>query len=53
MIVYDALFLVLAEASETVVITAESRLLKALEGTAHARLAHALADVDSLVSDEC
>lgn len=50
-IIYDALFLALAEDSETVVITADSRLLKALEGTAHARLAHPLANVGSLVPD--
>lgn len=49
-IVYDALFLALAEDSETVVITADGRLLKALEGTTHARLAHPLAYVDSLAS---
>ncbi len=50
-IVYDALFLALAKDSETVVITADGRLLKALEGTAHARLAHPLTDVGSLVPD--
>ena len=50
-IIYDALFLALAEDSETVVITADGRLLKALEGTAHARLAHPLADAGSLVPD--
>lgn len=51
MIIYDSLFLALAENSETIVITADSRLLKALEGTARARLAHPLADVGSLVPD--
>ena len=48
-IVYDALFLALAEDFQTVVITADGRLLKALEGTAQARLAHLLSDVDSLI----
>lgn len=50
-IIYDSLFLALAENSETIVITADSRLLKALEGTAHVRLAHPLAAVGSLVPD--
>lgn len=50
-IVYDALFLALAEDSETVVVTADGKLLKALEGTAYARLTHPLADVGSLVPD--
>ncbi len=50
-IIYDALFLALAENSGTVVITADNRLLKTLEDTAHARLAHHLADVGSLVPD--
>jgi predicted nucleic acid-binding protein len=44
-IVYDALFLALAEEVGTVVVTADSRLLKSLEETAHARLARHLADV--------
>ncbi len=48
-IIYDALFLALAEDADTLVITADERLLKILEGTAHARLAHPLADVGSLV----
>jgi predicted nucleic acid-binding protein len=48
-IVYDALFLSLAEDAGTVVITADGKLRKALEGTPYARLAHPLADVGSLV----
>lgn len=36
--VYDTLFLALAEASNTVVITADDRLLRKLEGTGAARL---------------
>lgn len=50
-IVYDALFLALAEDSEAVVVTADGKLLKALEGTPHAHLAHPLTDVASLVPD--
>ncbi len=47
-IVYDSLFLALAEDSKTVVITADGRHLKALEGSARA---HPLAEVGSLVPD--
>ncbi len=50
-IIYDALFLALAENSETVVVTADGKLIKALEGTSYAHLAHPLADVGSLVPD--
>lgn len=50
-IIYDALFLVLAENSETVVVTADGKLLKALEGTLYAHLAHPLTDVGSLTLD--
>jgi predicted nucleic acid-binding protein len=50
-IVYDALFLALAENSETVVVTADGRLLKALESTPYARLTHPLNDIGSLVPD--
>jgi predicted nucleic acid-binding protein len=50
-IVYDALFLALAEDADTLVVTADGKLLKALEGTTHARLAYPLADLDSLVPD--
>jgi predicted nucleic acid-binding protein len=35
-IIYDALFLALAENSETVVVTADGKLLKALEGSPYA-----------------
>ena len=48
-IIYDALFLALAEDSETVVITADSRLLNTLETTPYARLTHPLAEVHSLI----
>lgn len=50
-IIYDALFLTLAEDSETVVVTADGKFLKALEGTLYAHLAHPLSDVGSLVPD--
>lgn len=48
-IIYDALFLALAEDADTLVITADERLLKALKGTPYAHLAHPLSDADSLV----
>jgi predicted nucleic acid-binding protein len=49
-IVYDALFLALAEEAGTVMVTADGRLLRSLEGTSYARLAHPLAGLDSLIS---
>ncbi len=49
-IVYDTLFLALAEDAETVMVTADDRLLKAIEGMSYARLAHHLAGVDSHVT---
>lgn len=48
-IVYDALFLALAEDAETVVVTADGRLIRNLEGTAYGRLAHALENVAALL----
>ena len=48
-IIYDALFLALAEETGTVMVTADRKLLRTLEGTPHARLAHPLADVESLI----
>ncbi len=50
-IIYDGLFLALAENTETVVVTADGKLLKALEGTSFSYLVHPLADVGSLVPD--
>ena len=50
-IIYDALFLALAENFKTVVVTADDKLLKSLEGTAHSRLAHPLTDVAHLIAD--
>ncbi len=47
-IVYDALFLALAEELGTVVVTADGKLLKALEGTPYARYAISVADTGSL-----
>ena len=49
-VVYDALFLALAEEAGTVVVTADYKLLQALRSTAYARLTHYLADVSRLVS---
>lgn len=50
-IIYNALFLALAENAETVVVTADGKLLKALEGTPYASLAHPLTNVGSLVPE--
>ena len=50
-VVYDALFLALAEEAGTVVVTADYKLLRVLSGTAYDRMAHYLADVGSLVPD--
>lgn len=49
-IVYDALFLVLAEEVGMVMVTADGTLLRSLEGTSYARLAHPLTGLDSLIS---
>lgn len=48
-IVYDALFLALAENFDAVVVTADGKLIKALENTAYARFAHPLAELGSLI----
>lgn len=48
-IIYDALFLALAEDAETVVLTADGRLLKALQGTIYSHLARHLTAIDSLL----
>ncbi len=50
-IVYDALFLALAEDADTLVVTADGKLLKTLEGTSYAHLEYPLADAGSLVPD--
>lgn len=36
-IIYDALFVALAESEDTVVVTADEKLLRALEGTPYAK----------------
>ena len=48
-IVYDALSLALAEYADTVVVTADGKLLKAIEDTYLTGLAHPLAEVRDLV----
>lgn len=48
-IVYDALFVTLAEATDTVVVTADGKLLKALEGTPFTGRALHLGEVRSLL----
>jgi predicted nucleic acid-binding protein len=48
-IVYDALFLALAEDAGAVVVTADDKLLAALEDTLYAHLGHPLADAASLI----
>lgn len=48
-IIYDALFLALAEDAETVMVTADDRLLKALEGAAYADLAQYLTAANNLL----
>ncbi|MBA3232017.1 MAG: type II toxin-antitoxin system VapC family toxin [Acidobacteria bacterium] len=48
-IIYDALFLALAEDAETVVLTADDKLLKAIEGTPYASLAQPLESVGTLL----
>lgn len=50
-IVYDALFLALAENAGTAVVAADGKLLKTLKGTPYARLAHTLTNVGSLVPE--
>ncbi len=44
-IIYDALFVALAESEDTVVLTADEKLLKALEGTPYAKRGVHLKDV--------
>ena len=48
-IVYDALFLALAEDADTLVVTADGKLIKALENTPYARLTHHLDEAHSLI----
>lgn len=48
-IIYDALFLALAEDAGTVVLTADDKLLKAIEGTEHSELARSLTALKELL----
>ncbi len=48
-IIYDALFLALAEETGTVMVTADDKLLRTLKGTSYADLARSLAEIDSLL----
>lgn len=48
-IIYDALFLALAESAETAMITADYKLLNAVKGTDYAILARPLREIDSLL----
>jgi hypothetical protein len=48
-VVYDALFLALAEEAGTLVVAAGIKLLQTLPGTSYARLAYHLADVGRLL----
>ena len=48
-IVYDTLFIALAEDTQTVMVTADGKLLRILEGTRYAPLASPLERVDSLL----
>lgn len=47
-IIYDALFLALAEDVDAVLITADGKLLRVLEGTDYANLARPLSEVNAL-----
>lgn len=49
MIVYDALFLALAEEAGTVVATADYQLLEALKNTTYADLVQPLSEIESLL----
>lgn len=48
-IVYDALFVALAEATGAVMITADRRLLVSLNGTPYTHLAHSLVEAGALI----
>lgn len=48
-IIYDALFLALAEDIGTTMVTADRKLLRALDSTSFARLALSLADVENVL----
>ena len=48
-IIYDTLFLALAEDAQTVMVTADGKLLRALKGTRYASLASSLEQLGSLL----
>lgn len=48
-IIYDALFLALAEDAQAVMVTADGKLVRALEGTGHASLASPLGQIDNVL----
>ncbi len=48
-IIYDALFLALAEDTDTVMVTADGKLLQALKNTRHASLARPLEQISNLI----
>lgn len=48
-IIYDALFLGLAEYADTVMVTADDKLLRTLKGTDYTHRARSLAQVDDLL----
>lgn len=48
-IIYDALFLALAEDTDTVMVTADGKLLQALKSTRHASLARPLEQISNLI----
>jgi predicted nucleic acid-binding protein len=48
-IIYDALFLALAEDADAIFITADSKLLRSIEGTDYAHLACPLSEVGVLI----
>ena len=48
-VVYDALFLALAEEGEAIMVTADKKLLRTLEGTKYASLASPLERIGSLL----
>ncbi len=50
--IYDAIFIALAEAEELVVLTADGKLIKALDGTGFASLLWSLDEVGVLLEDK-
>lgn len=49
MIIYDALYLTLAEYAYTFTVTADGKLLGTLKGTDYTDLARSLAEIDTLL----